>query len=245
VAQADPTVRADRELGTRPNGTVTLRDFDQGIVESLGGRIVNDQYYVTVEGVIPPAGEPGIPVHFMYPEDLFANFRYPCFVVSRDDISISQTRLHPYMQQYRAPSRSSLPVSVTLPQNNVRNYYDRTVQREQATPYDITYTINIYNSLRGGSGGKKAANAMLDFVLRWCPIYGQVYVKDSLGDIRSYELFNEGIANIDDNYGVSERVILFAVTLRVEAEYDLADELESKTVTSHPTSNFTTKRITR
>lgn len=241
MTNADPTLVARRVAGSRPNGTVTLRDFDQGIVETLGGRVVNSQYYITIDGVTPPAGEPGIPVHFFFPEDQFANFRYPCFVVSRDDISIASTRLHPFLQQYRAPAQTALPVQVSTP-TGVKSYYDRTAQRDQATPYDITYTVNMYNTLRGGSGGKRAANAMLDYVLRVCPIYGQVFVRDSLGDIRSYELFNEGIAALDDNAGISERTIMFAVTLRVEAEYDLLPEIEKKTVTQHPLANFTTKK---
>lgn len=244
MAEADLAVQLDRISGTRPNGTVTLRDFDQGVVESLGGKVVNNQYYVTIDGVAPPPGEPAIPVHFFYPEDLFANARYPLFWVSRDDISIATNRLHPYMQQYRAPARDSLPKSVTTP-SGVRDYFDRTVQREQATPYDITYTINMAHTLRGGFGGRKAGNLMLDHVLRWCPIYSQVFVRDSLGDIRSYEAFNEGIVSLDDNGSISERVIWFAVTLRVEAEYDLTNELESRTVTSNPSANFTKLRITR
>lgn len=235
---ADSTALAARITGTRPNGTVTLRDFDKGMVESMGGRVVNDQYYITIDGIQPPAGEPGIPVHFMYPEDQFASFRYPCFVISRDDISASQQRLHPFAQQYRAPAADAVPSVVTTP-DGALEYYDRTVQRDQATPYDITYTVNIYNTLRGGYGGKTAANRMLDYVLRWCPIYGQMFLYDSVGDLRSYEVFQEGIANLDDNMGVSERVIMFAVTLRVEAEYDLADELASRTVTAHPATTFT------
>jgi hypothetical protein len=245
VAGADPTVERERISGTRPNGTVTLRDFDQGFVETLGGQVINNQYYVTIEGVTPPSGEPGIPVHFFFGEDLFTNLRYPCFLVLRDDVAISHMRLHPFMQQYRAPAKTALPVTVPVGPNRTGSYFDRTVQREQATPYDITYTLQIYNTLRGGHGGRRAANAMLDHVLRLWPVYGQVFVKDSTGDLRSYEAFNEGMVNLDDNFGISERVIMFAVTIRVEAEYDLLPELESRTVTSHPTTGFVQKRITR
>lgn len=231
MADADPQLVAARIAGTRPCGEVTLRDFDQGIVETLGAQVINGQYYITLDGVAPPPGEPGIPVHFFFPEDLYTNHRLPVFVVTRDDISISSNRLHPLSYQYRAPSPRGLPVQVATP-TGVQSYYDRTIQQQQATPYDITYTINAYSSLRGGFGGRRAANAMVDHILRIWPVYGQVFVKDSLGDTRSYEAFNEGIVSLDDTAGISERFIQFAVTIRVEAEYDLARVEEESTARS-------------
>lgn len=231
MSGTDPSLLAERTAGTRPCGEVTLRDFDQGIIETLGGVVINGQYYINIDGVMPPAGEPGLPVHFMYPEDTFANLLFPCFVVNRDDISSATMRLHPGMDQYRAPAPTAQPVQVQTPWG-VRDYYDRTIQQAQATPYDITYTVNMYNTKRGGYGGKKAVNAMLDYVLRRCPIYGQVFVKDSLGDVRSYEMFQEGISGVDDVAGVAERYTQFAVTFRVEAEYDLNPVREARTVTS-------------
>lgn len=240
MSTANPTVLEERVAGTRPCGEVTLRDFDQGLVETLGGRVINGQYYVTVDGIAPPPGEPAIPIHFFFPEDLFTNHRFPVFVVTRDDISISTTRLHPSMGQYRAPAQTALPVQVQTPKG-VKNGWTRMQQRAQAAPYDITYTINIYSSLRGGFGGRKAANAMVDFVLRKWPVYGQVFVKDSLGDTRSYEAFNEGIVALDDTATFSERTIQFAVTIRVEAEYDLSAAVVTPTVTAHPSTNFSVK----
>lgn len=68
---------AQRVAGTRPTGTVSLRSFDQGIVETLGATVIGNRYYVQIAGVEPPPGDPGIAVHFMFPEDLYANFRYP------------------------------------------------------------------------------------------------------------------------------------------------------------------------
>lgn len=228
-------------LGERPNGTVTLRSFDQGVVETLGGRVIGDRYYVTIDGVEPPPGDPGIAVHFMYPEDLYANFRYPAFVISRDDMSISFGRIHPFNAQYHAPAKSALPVVAQGPNGTTLSGFDKMSERQDATPYDFTYTINIYNTLRGGFGGRGAANLMLDYTLRRFPPYGQVFVPDSLGYVRTYEAFNEGVTNLDDLMGVSERVIVFAVTVRVEGEYDLADETTSRTVTTHTAPNMRVK----
>lgn len=241
MADASSSLEELQARGLRPNGEVTLRDFDQGIIETLGGKVVNGQYYITIDGVQPQQGDPGIAVHFMYPEDLFANLIFPCFIVNRDDISSATMRLHPGMDQYRAPAPASQPVVVQMP-NGPAHYWDRVIEQAQATPYDITYSVNIYNTKRGGYGGKKAVNAMLDYVLRKCPIYGQVFVRDSLGQLRSYEMFQEGITSMDDAYGVAERYTQFAVTFRVEAEYDLSPVREARTVTTHPTQTFTVKK---
>jgi hypothetical protein len=235
-----PSVQLEQVLGERPNGDVDLRSFDQGMIESLGARIVGERYYINIDGVEPPPGDPGIPVHFMYPEDFYANFRFPSFVITRDDISIAAQRLHPFTQKYRAAPSSAnyVPVQTAA---GPRTIPDRMGLQEAGTPYDLTYTINIWNSLRGGPG-RRSANQMLNHVLRIWPVYGQVYVRDSLGVQRSYEAFNEGIVNLDDVAGILERVIQFAVTIRVEAEYDLALPTVSPTVTQPPTISLNRKQ---
>jgi hypothetical protein len=228
----DPSVLLEQVTGALPNGDVDLRSFDQGFIESMGGRVNGSHFYITIDGVEPPPGDPGIPVYFMYPEDFYANFRYPAFVVTRDDISVSQQRLHPFTQKYRAPAKTATFVTAQT-QNGPRTQADRMAMQEAATPYDLTYTVNIYNSLRGGPG-RSAANRMLTHILKIWPVYGQVWVTDSLGVPRSYEAFNEGIVNLDDVAGILERMIQFAVTIRVEAEYDLADPTISRTATQPP-----------
>jgi hypothetical protein len=227
-----PSVLLEQITGALPNGDVDLRSFDQGFIESMGGRVNGDKYYITVDGVEPPPGDPGIPVHFMYPEDFYANFRYPAFVITRDDVAVSQQRLHPFTQKYRAPAKTATYVAAQT-QTGQQIKADRVEMQEYGTPYDLTYTINIYNSLRGGPG-RRSANQMLTHVLKIWPVYGQVWVTDSLGVPRSYEAFNEGIVNLDDVANILERIIQFAVTIRVEAEYDLADPTVSRTATQPP-----------
>jgi hypothetical protein len=238
---AEMSLQEMQALGLRVGGSVDLRSFDEGIIVTLGGKIVNNQYYIDVEGVVPPAGEPAIPVTFTSPEDLFANHRMPFFFITRDDISAATTRFHSLAQKYRAPAKTSLPVSVQTP-TGVRHGYTEMVEQWAATPYDITYTINIYHTLRGGFRGKAAANKMLTHVLQVFPSFTQVFVKDSLNEWRTYEAFQEGVTSFDDSPNISERLIQYAVTVRVAAEYDLSLPVTSPTVTSHPTAVFTVKR---
>jgi hypothetical protein len=53
--------------------------------------------------------------------------------------------------------------------------------------------------------------------------YCEVRIRDSIGDVRGYESFCEGPSHLDEVSEVVERVIGFALTLRVEAELDLND----------------------
>ena len=236
----DTALEQEMALGTRVGGDVDLRSFDEGIVLTLGGKVINNQYYISIEGVDPPPGEPAIPVHFQSPEDLFANFRYPAFVIMRDDISVASERLHSMPLKYRAPARTAVPVSVSTPDGQ-QNYYNRVAEKAGAVPYSITYSINVYHTLRGGFGGKRAANTMLTYVLSTFPSFSQVFVRDSLGMWRTYEAFQEGVVSFDDSPAILERMIQYTVTVRVAAEYDLSIVTTSPTVTSHPVSRFTPK----
>jgi hypothetical protein len=77
-------------------------------------------------------------------------------------------------------------------------------------------------------------NAILRKVLGVYQAYGRVIVKDTLGDYRTYEAFREGISILDELSEVAGRMVGFAVTIRVEAEFDLVDPTTARTVTSLP-----------
>lgn len=243
-----------REAGTAPSGIVGLRNFDAGVVETLGG-VVHDvdtgkgphsNYYLVPSRTFPvePApGLPGIPVTFSHPEDVYARYRQPVVVVRRDDISPAMNRWHPGHKSWKAPAQGANPVVVVLDPGTfgeVRlNGFDRYETKDTGVPFDITYAIQIYARHRGkgplpkkgkptgftGAAGspRNQVNAILDYVLRRYPPFGQVLVEDSLGDIRKYSTFMEAISHLDEVPGVAERVLGFAVTVRVEAELDLSD----------------------
>ena len=68
---ADIAALRSRMEGRARTGTVTLRDFDKGVVETLGAKVTKSNYYVEVPGVLPPPGYPAVPVFFGYPEDIY------------------------------------------------------------------------------------------------------------------------------------------------------------------------------
>jgi hypothetical protein len=212
--------------GKAPTGTVSLRDFDQGVVETMGAvpqKTANGEYYfLTVPGISPAPGWPGVPVAFSYGEDVFSQFRQPMLMVRRDDISPAMQRWHPGSLQYRAPATGARPVEVHRGTKVMRGY-DRYAELQQAVPFDLMYTIQIETRYRGAKGSRNETNTLLDYVLRVYPPYCRVVVKDSLGDVRSYEAFMEGTAPLDEVADVADRMMGMALTLRIEAELDLHD----------------------
>lgn len=233
----------DRRLGHRPVGQVGLRNFDEGIVKTLRAEVSDGNYFIMDEGLFavdPPPGQPGVPVTFAFPDDNYEHWRFPVIVIRRDDLSPAMNRWHPGMTTSRGPAQGAQPLEVTIPTggltSTVAQGFDRYEVAQQATPFDITYTISIMARYRGqgnkqqvgqavtgAASPKTQANRVLDYVLRIYPPYGAVWVQDSLGDWRTYSAFMEATSHLDQVSEVADRMIGFAVTVRVEAELDLAD----------------------
>jgi len=232
---------------------VALRDFDQGVVETMGGVVygntatgwveeakltddVNElNYFVVVSGIDPPPGQPGVPITFSNPEDVYEKFKIPVVLVRRDDITPAMQRWHPGQGQYRAPASEALPVMVTRRDGTVLRGYDRYEELPQAVPFDLMYTLEISARNRGSLGIRNQANAIFKHVLKIYPPYCRVLVKDSVDDVRSYEAFMEGTSVLDELMDITARKIGFGLTLRVEAELDLADPEVRRAVTQDPT----------
>ena len=237
--QAEQDNLIDRRYGRKRNGQVFIENYDQAVQETLGAFIEGSNYYLDVPDVCPAPGKPGIQLIFGYPEDVFERKAFPAVVVRRDDISAAMQRWHgPSATQYIVPTTTALPVTATVGRETVTGW-DRTEVAYQAEPNDIMYTISIYTRSRQGE-----ANKILRYVLSRFNAYGSLEVKDTLGDVRLYEVFREGIAMLDDVADVSSRVIGFAVTLRVEGELDLKAPDEFRTVSSGVSTNFEVSGVT-
>lgn len=242
----------ERTEGRARTGFVNLRSFDEGVVETLGAKIDADlqNYFLDLEpvetvgfdppetspfhrGIVEPRpGLPGIPVTFALPEDVFEKYSIPVILVRREGLDPAMQRWHPGSLQYRAPGRGAHPVQYQASSTSeVKEGFDRAEQVDQAAPFDLLYTINVVARNRGAPGILNQANRLLDHVLRIYPPYCRVLVKDSVGDLRSYEAFMEGTSPLDEVADVTDRVIGFAVSLRIEGELDLTDPVIRKTVT--------------
>ena len=245
----------ERSEGRARTGIVNLRSFDQGVVETVGGVVdpSGSYYYLPIaeEGeteeqrgpVDGPPGTLGVPIHFSFPEEMFSKYRIPLLLVRRDDLAPAPQRAHPGLMQYRAPARGAHSVQYQhSPSSTPLNGWDRMEQAFQAYPFDLTYTLQIVGRDRGGLGSRNQVGRVLDKVLRVYQPNCRVLVTDSLGDKRSYEAFMEGTSPVDDMAEIADRVIGFAITLRVEGELDLNDPEVRKTVTSPLTRDMTQLR---
>lgn len=223
-----------RRDGRDRNGEVFLREFDEGIVRTMRAKIVDNNYWLVIPGVCDPPGKPGVPVHFAYPEDVFETHVLPAVVVRRDDVAAAMRRWHPGKETYKTEAPGALPVTVTIPGVGPVTSVDRSEVQYQSEPVDIMYTVSILARHRQGIGSAKEANRILQYVLRFYNAYGSLEVLDDLGDRRTYEVFREGISMLDDLPEVSGRMIGFAITLRVEAELDIAFPKEFRKATTVP-----------
>lgn len=241
----------DRATGAALPGFVGLRNFDEGVVRTMGAEIMRAEkmgrrnYFIPTEklGLVRPApGLPGVPITFSHPEDIYERYRQPVIVVRRDELAPAMNRWHPGMVTARYPSTGAQIRQATLgsgPSAPVVTGYDKYDTKQQAVPFDITYTISILarhrgrgadmrravpQGFEGGAGSpRNQVNSLLDYLLRVYAPVSQMMVLDSLGDTRLYSTFMEAISPLDEVPEVTERVLGFALTLRVEAELDLKD----------------------
>jgi hypothetical protein len=227
---ADVLALRQRIAGAARTGSVSLYSFDEGMVVTLGGEIIDSNYFLQVAGIDAPPGLPGIPITFANPEDVMEKYRQPVVVVRRDDISPAQWRLHPGMLQYRAPTEGAVPAELFG-----KKGFERYDEMQQAEPYDFAYTLSILARVRGVAGGQRnQANKILDHVMRRFPPYGKVFVTDSIGDVRTYEAYQDGVAILDQVADIADRTIGYAVSVRVEGELDLKDAATQRVVTQAP-----------
>lgn len=79
---------------------------------------------------------------------------------------------------------------------------------------------------------------MWNYAVRKYQPYTTLYLKDSIGDVRSYDAFNESPNPQDSKTDVANRSINFNISLRVEAEIDLNDPYTIQALTGIPMFNF-------
>jgi len=234
-----------RRWGEDQTGTVGLRDFDQGIVETLGAFVQDQRYWLTVDGVDAPPGRPGVLVTFSWPEDEYKSYVVPMVLIRRDDIAQAMERWHPSKQTYVTPPREALKVK--LPTDDTvfsgREGHDRMEVGFQATPFDISYTISAVAHYRGAIGQRGQVQLVFHEILKTYGHYGKVEVHDSLGDPRYYNTFMQGTSVLDEHSEIADRIIGLALSLRVEAELDLFSPAVHRTVTQPPTLTVSLKEL--
>ena len=222
---------------SKPTGSVFIRNFDHGIVEWLGGTVVdmdanNPQnkrrgYAVNVPAAVPPL----VPIIFNSPEQIYEGKIYPSFHISRDSIEPALQRWHSVKQLEYAAGVSGFEEVI----GGVSGF-SKIETKVQAWPFDLFYTISCYARY------EHEAIPMLKTILRVFKPYSMINVIDTLGQVRTYTTFAEsGVQDIGEFADVADRLKAYSVAVRVEGELDLDDPVIRDTV-SQVTNNLNKAR---
>lgn len=221
-----------KEFGVK-TGEVFIRNFDEGVVTTMGGFIDFPETYgpemVKILGgnkrnyfmSVPQASELPIPVIFGNPDAVIEKQIYPSFLVMREAPVPAMGRWHSIGQkEYRIPAEGSQMEVV----DGVSGYsaYE---EKSQDMPYDINYQIHVYARLENQS------IPMLRKVMRTYKPYCMVVLKDSLGETRTYTAFQESVNDIGELIDIADRMKGYSVGIRVEGELTLSDpEVKSSVI---------------
>lgn len=108
--------------------------------------------------------------------------------------------------------------------------YDNYEIQEGPAPFDISYTVSIYDRYRN------TTNASIRYLMNIFKPFHNISVTDSLSEVRSYNGILESTSILDEIASSSERTMGMALTIRVIAELDFDETygVEAGIVTADP-----------
>ena len=201
-------------------GEVTIRSFDQGIVNSMGALANADSAHPAYSLSVGYGSlTRNVSVYFDQPEQVFQYKVFPFITIHREFEPAPHRWMGVGQLEFRAATGNPLLI------NSVSGS-DGYTAKIQAYPFDITYTISCFDRY------ENEVQYLLSTLLRLFPPVGKIYVTDSLGLLRSYEAYLEGgITNLQELIDPVNRARGYALTVRVEGELDLADPYMTTAVT--------------
>lgn len=209
-------------------GTVFLVDFDEGIVRTLGGELIEIEldgektqaYAVMIDGVTGPDMYGGaVPIIWQNPEDVYQPGLLPHVNISRTSLTPAMNRWFPGGYEYRTAAAAAKTVRAG---NGVEGP-SLLEYKPWAYPYDIGYEIHIRARLRA------QADKMLKQIGKRFWSYGQIFLTDSEGAERGYYAFQESVDSLDEVADIADRMLGWTISLRCEAELDFNDPYIAKT----------------
>lgn len=218
----------------RRTGEVFLRNFDQGVIETLGGyievptdpvmiKMIGGQkrnYFIDIPAIASGEQTAKVPVIFNNAEGVRSRKVYPSFLIIREDPIPALNRWHSVGQaEYRVGAQDA-----TIEWSRGVSGYSQYEQKQQDPPFDLMYNIMVQAHLEAH------AVPMLKHVMRIYQPYCKVYLKDSLGEQRSYTAYNESVADIGELIDVADRMKGYSISLRIEAELTLSDPFVKDTM---------------
>jgi hypothetical protein len=223
-------------------GQVFIRNYDQAVIETLGGYVdvvgalndgngfgsgsgagnTSDQAVVCRRSYfldIPEAVPSQVPVTFSKPFARFNEKFLPMFLIARTVVVPAMVRWHSVGAiQYRTPSANAVHEHVILANGDIVSGWSEYEELPQAMPFDLTYSITAMSRY------EHEAIAMIKKILSIYKPYSRILLKDTLGATRTYTVFNEGgITDNSELIDITNRTKSYAVEIRIEGELDLSD----------------------
>ena len=235
------TITIPYNTGTVRTGDVQLTDYNQGVVETMGGFVDSKgETYVLppIDGVSAPPEFEGVPIYFSFPDETIDFKILPSYIVRLNSISPAMSRWHLGNMQYRVASSDAKFVTVVHPITGVtiRTGFSSHEMKDQAVPFDLGYTIQIRARYRNNL--RVDALRMLHYAMKKYQPYTALRVKDSRGEYRTYDAFMESPSPQDTKSDVTNREVNFNLSLRVEGELDLNDPYALRALAGLPTINY-------
>ncbi len=221
-------------------GTVFIRNFDMGLVKDTLGATLFDierdgettQQFILdlpqLDGYGPDDYSGKIPVIFWPPEGVFDPYVLPSVIIRPGDPIAALQRWESLGgKAYRMPAEGAKLITLA----DGRQGYDRYEDRLKAMPFDIPYDVEFKARKRW----QKVV--MLEYAMKkfWTRVF---YATDSAGNERTYEMKVEAQSSADELADITDRTLVYLVSLLVEAELDLNDPIVHKAVTQDPVFNF-------
>ena len=224
------------QLTTPGKGTVDLRNYDEGLVTSMGAILKNYgtppiMTYVLETGSGGCGGD--VPVYFSSADPTIVKETIPRVFITRSSEDEVLQRLHPGDIEWRDRFDNSPEIGTT-------GNYQEVEESVQAWPYDFSYDLDIRGATR------LQAQAIWSWIQKNTTIKPQGYinVKDSAGDVRGYDIQYDSISQADEVDDIHMRYPGLAVTIRVLGEvniYPVGGSDSRKKVIQQTDQNFSRK----
>lgn len=212
-------------------GEVFLRNFDEGLVKTMGGVLNPDTtaggYVVNIPKICMPDGTSNVPIVWDTPDATTTKKILPMINITGGDATPAMNRWMSIGQkEYRIWVSGTDVVTGIGDNGSIVSGYTAVESKVQDMPHDISYTISIVAKYA------EDANVILRTLLRVLKPYCKIEVIDSLGDVRSYSAQIDGsISRTSTSSSATDREKGFTFGLLVEGELTLADPETFRTVT--------------
>lgn len=234
------------------SGTVFLREFDNGLVTTIGAKLVDvsvdgstrQEYAIDfaefpvgdliqqfdVQG--PPQYGGKVPVFFVVGSAPYTPRYYPCIVVRRNSFDPAMQRHTPWSIDYKKPSVGSVVKSVTLSNGDVVSGPSHLEIKPGAYDYDLNYEVS---PRARGDGAHQCAETMFKALARIMQPPGfAMTLTDTAGDERGYDVVLEGISPNIEVLDLTAREVGWIFSVRVLGELDQIEPYDVVTLSSEP-----------